>query len=123
MKIAFPTKNSMIDDHFGHCQYYTIFEIENGLVKSSEKLPSPNGCGCKSDIAQKLQKMGVSLMIAGNMGDGAKNKLNGCDIEVIRGCHGNIEDVLQQYIKGEIKDSGFACASHNEHHECHHADK
>jgi len=29
MKIAVPTKNEMVDSHFGHCEYYTIFTIDN----------------------------------------------------------------------------------------------
>ena len=27
MKIAVPTRDGHIDDHFGHCAYYTIFEV------------------------------------------------------------------------------------------------
>ena len=30
MKICCPTKDGRIDDHFGHCAYYTIFTVENG---------------------------------------------------------------------------------------------
>ena len=26
MKIAVPTRDGHIDDHFGHCAYYTIFD-------------------------------------------------------------------------------------------------
>ena len=45
--------------------------------------PSPQGCGCKSDIASKLQADGVTVMLAGNMGAGALAKLSACGIEVI----------------------------------------
>ena len=73
MKIAVPTKNEMVDSHFGHCEYYTIFTIdnENKSILSKESLPSPEGCGCKSNIASILHEMGVEIMLAGNMGDGA----------------------------------------------------
>ena len=27
MKIAIPTKENMVDDHFGHCEYYTVLTI------------------------------------------------------------------------------------------------
>ena len=47
MKIAVPTREGRIDDHFGHCDHYTIFTIEQGQVISREELPSPQGCGCK----------------------------------------------------------------------------
>ena len=27
-KIALPTRNGLIDDHFGHCEFYTIFTVD-----------------------------------------------------------------------------------------------
>ncbi len=41
MKIAIPTRDGRIDDHFGHCDHYTIYTIENKTVISREELPSP----------------------------------------------------------------------------------
>ncbi|MBP5588908.1 MAG: dinitrogenase iron-molybdenum cofactor biosynthesis protein, partial [Bacteroidales bacterium] len=33
MKIAVPTKeNEMVDEHFGHCSFYTIYDIENKKI-------------------------------------------------------------------------------------------
>ena len=33
MKVAIPTRNNVVDDHFGHCEYYTIFTIsEDKLI-------------------------------------------------------------------------------------------
>ncbi|MEE0882166.1 MAG: NifB/NifX family molybdenum-iron cluster-binding protein [Bacteroidales bacterium] len=72
MKIAVPTRENLVDDHFGHCAYYTIFEIENNEITNRSTLPAPAGCGCKSGVAAILQAEGVSLMLAGNMGEGAK---------------------------------------------------
>lgn len=114
MKIALPTRDGKIDDHFGHCDHYTIVEVENREIISRTTLPSPQGCGCKSGIAADLEKMGVELMLAGNMGEGAKNKLESHNIRVIRGCRGDIEAVLKGYLTGFILDSGVAC----DHHEC-----
>ena len=55
-KIALPTRNGLIDDHFGHCEFYTIFTVdEENRIARTQVLPSPQGCGCKSDIASKLQ--------------------------------------------------------------------
>ena len=75
MKIAVPTRDGHVDDHFGHCDHYTIFTIENRQIVARETLPSPEGCGCKSGIATVLKDMGVEVMLAGNMGEGAKNVL------------------------------------------------
>ena len=114
MKIAVPTRDGVIDDHFGHCAYYTIFEIENNEIVNSSRLESPQGCGCKSGIAADMEALGISVMLAGNMGEGAKNKLESHNIKVVRGCRGNIEMVVRAYLIGLIKDSGEGCS----HHEC-----
>ena len=50
MKIAVPTRDGVVDDHFGHCAYYTIFNVINGNVVETTRMPSPEGCGCKSGI-------------------------------------------------------------------------
>ena len=93
--IAIPTRDGMVDDHFGHCAYYTVVTIdEQNQVAKQERLDSPEGCGCKSNIASVMQEMGITLMLAGNMGMGAYNKLSAHSIAVIRGCQGKVDDVL-----------------------------
>jgi len=115
MKIAVPTRDGQVDDHFGHCAYYTIFEITGKHITGVSKLASPEGCGCKSGIAPILKQMGVMVMLAGNMGQGAKNILESQRIEVIRGCSGKVEDIVAAYLEGKIKDNGEICS----HHDCH----
>ena len=123
MKLAVPTREGRVDDHFGHCDHYTIFTIEGKQVISREVLASPQGCGCKSGIAADLEKMGVEVMLAGSMGDGALNKLSAHNIRVIRGCRGDIEAVVSGFLAGFILDSGVGCSAHAEGHECgHHAE-
>ena len=118
MKIAIPTKENVVDNHFGHCEYYTILTVgQDNQILSSETIPSPQGCGCKSNIAG--ENMGVSVMLAGNMGQGALNVLTTHHIKVIRGCSGNILDVATDYLNGKLTDSGVGCSSHEHHHECH----
>ena len=115
MKIALPTRDGQIDDHFGHCDHYTIITLDsdNNIV-SKEDMASPEGCGCKSDIAPILSKMGVEVMLAGNMGQGAVNILSSNKIKVVRGCSGNIDDVVAKWLTGEIKDAMIVC----DHHDC-----
>ena len=116
MKIAVPTRNNNVDDHFGHCEYYTIFSIgENKNVVEKEVIESPQGCGCKSNIAGILQQKGVKLLLAGNMGAGAMSKLNAFGIDVLRGCAGDVQEVTEAYLKGELKDSGESCEHHHHH--------
>lgn len=114
MKIAVPTREGVVDNHFGHCHHYTIFTVNDGVVKMKEILPSPQGCGCKSGIALVLRQKGVQVMLAGNIGEGARNVLEGQDIKVIRGCSGDIDALVKAYLAGEVIDNGEVC----DHHEC-----
>jgi len=119
-KVAVPTRGNVVDDHFGHCEKYTIFTVgEDKSIKNEEVLPSPQGCGCKSNIASVLKEMGVTVMLAGNMGGGALNVLNNQGIQVIRGCSGNVQQLVQTYLKGYLLDSGVGCTQH-ENHDCKH---
>jgi len=116
MKIALPTRNNSVDEHFGHCEYYTIFSIdETKKIVEKELIESSQGCGCKSNIAGILQQKGVKLLLAGNMGAGAVSKLNAFGIDVLRGCTGDVELVTEAYLKGELKDSGESCENHHQH--------
>ena len=119
MKIALPTNQDQIDSHFGHCEYFTVFTVdENKEITDQETVASPEGCGCKSNIAFVLADMGVSIMLAGNMGDGAVNVLSSAGIEVLRGCSGNVKEVASAWLNGTLADSGESCHEHE--HECQH---
>ncbi len=118
MKIAVPiTRDNQIDGHFGHCESYGVYTIsEKKEITEFRHVPSPNGCGCKSDIASVLAADGVSTMLAGGIGGGAINVLNSNGIEVIRGCSGDATEVVKAYIKGLVEDSGSSCHQHESHH-------
>jgi predicted Fe-Mo cluster-binding NifX family protein len=124
MKIAIPTRGNVVDDHFGHCEMYTVFNIdENNKIISSAILPSPQGCGCKSNIASVLKQMGVSVLLAGNMGNGALNVLRNQGIEVFRGNSGDINKLIAAFLQGKVDDSGEGCLHHEhegEEHQCNH---
>ncbi len=117
-KIAVPiTANKQIDGHFGHCEFYGVYTVsESNEITGFEKLDSPQGCGCKSNIAAVLAQKGVTVMLAGGIGGGAINVLNSYGIEVVRGCSGTADEVVKQFISGAIADSGKSCAAHEQHH-------
>lgn len=118
MKIALPSRQNRVDEHFGHCEYFTVFTVnERNEIIAEETVSAPANCGCKSNIAQTLAAMGVKMMLAGNMGQGAVNVLNGCGIQVLRGCSGDVKTVAREWLAGSLRDSGTACALHE--HGCH----
>ncbi len=112
MKVAIPTRGGQVDDHFGHCEYYTIFTIDEGQVIYTETMKAPEGCGCKSGVAPLLANQGVNVLLAGSMGMGALNVLEQHGIEVIRGCQGDVQQLIAEFLKGLLADSGVGCSSH-----------
>jgi predicted Fe-Mo cluster-binding NifX family protein len=119
MKIALPSRENQIDNHFGHCEYFTVFTVNTATkeIVDSQNVSSPVGCGCKSNIASTLSEMGVKLMLAGNMGEGAVRVLSNSGIDVVRGCSGEVKTVALSWLNGTLADSGDSCHEHE--HECH----
>ena len=118
IKIAVPTRNGKIDDHFGHCEYYTIISLsENNVIEKTESFKAPQGCGCRSGIAHELRNIGVGIMLAGNMGMGAFEKITSTGIKVYRGCSREVSEVVDTFLKNELTDSGESCRQHQHHHE------
>jgi len=125
MKIAVPVNGTgKIDGHFGHCEYYNVYSVsDNKQIDSTERIDSEQGCGCKSNIASVLSSMGVSLMLAGGIGEGAVQVLKNAGIDVIRGCSGSADEVVKSWLDGSLTDSGVNCNHHHNHgddHNCSH---
>lgn len=119
MRIAVPTKeNDTLDNHFGHCRFYTVYTIsDENEITGKERIDSPQGCGCKSGITGDLAAMGVTVMIAGGIGDGAVANLTATGMKVVRNCGGHPEELVKQYLAGELADGGVNCSGHHHGHE------
>jgi predicted Fe-Mo cluster-binding NifX family protein len=119
MKIAVPvTGNNQVDDHFGHCNFYDVFNIsQDSEITGLNRIPSLQGCGCKSNIAEVLAADGVKILLAGGIGNGAINVLNNAGISVVRGCSGDSTEVVKLYLLGKVSDSGESCHHQDGHHE------
>lgn len=118
MKIAVPSNKGMVDEHFGHCKEFLVFEVSGGKLAGESVLPSGQGCGCKSNIAAELARLGVTHLVAGNMGDGAVRVLSSNGIAVIRGAAGDARAAAESLASGKMADSGAGCAGHAPDHEC-----
>jgi predicted Fe-Mo cluster-binding NifX family protein len=121
MKIAVPFHHGYVNEHFGHSESYAIFTISADLqIETRGLVRAEEGCGCKSGIADVLAREGVTLMLAGNIGGGAINHLQSRGIDVVRGCAGEAEEVVIQYLKGEVTDGGQTCNHHQGCEDHHH---
>lgn len=102
----------MIDEHFGHCEAFTIVTIEGNSVVDRMRLVPPPACGCKSNLVSTLTDMGVSVLLAGGMGEGASRLLGQNGIKTVRGASGSVDDAILAYMAGRLIDDGNVCQTH-----------
>ncbi|MBP8791333.1 MAG: NifB/NifX family molybdenum-iron cluster-binding protein [Breznakibacter sp.] len=118
MRIAVPTNQNMVDSHFGHCAAFLIFDIENQTITAQQEFMPPPGCGCKSNLVHDLKQLGVTILLAGNMGQGAYDKLTQAGLTVVRGCSGDAKEAVGKYINHQLTDDKILCDHH--HNSCNH---
>lgn len=114
IKVAIPTEGNNVSSHFGKCEYFTIAEIEDSQIKSKSLVNT--GDHLHGLLPGFLASKGVKIVIAGGMGEGAKEKLISNNIEIISGISGDIDDVLKSFIEGSLKSSETGCQGHDHSH-------
>src|SRR5690349_4228979 len=119
-KVAMPTRGGLVDEHFGHCEAFTLFTVDDSnQVVGEELFTPPPACGCKSNLVQTLASMGYGVVIAGNMGEGAANKLRQAGFTVVRGAKGPVRQALEAWLSGALKDRDELCMAHGHHGHVH----
>ncbi len=114
IKIAIPSKANQIDNHFGHCEYFSIVELNDQLeITKQYKMAAAENCGCKSDLAQELAAEGISVLLAGGIGQGAINKLKSANINVLAGFTGSIEEVVERWKRKDYQVDISVCREHD----------
>lgn len=115
MKIAIATEGTNVSGHFGKCENFTIVEIENSNVKSKAVI---NASGNQHGLLPAfLASNNVNVVIAGGMGEGARQNLISNNIEIISGASGNIEEVISAYLNGSLKSNDSGCSGHEHSHD------
>ncbi|MGK7393688.1 MAG: NifB/NifX family molybdenum-iron cluster-binding protein [Candidatus Cyclobacteriaceae bacterium M3_2C_046] len=121
MKIVIPTHDQQVENHFGHCKTFTVFTLgDHNQVTEKEILQTGPQCGCKSELANLFNQLGIGVMLAGNLGAGALNKMQSAGISVVRGCQGSVASVLKDYLSGKLTDHDISCKEHHHGHNCQH---
>ena len=116
MRIAVASEGNKVTEHFGHCENFNIFDVENKEIIKSESVPNP---GHKPGFLPNfLNDLGVNLIISGGIGGGAITIFNDKKIEVVSGATGEAEAAVKSYLNGELKSTGSICNDHMHSGEC-----
>jgi len=94
--------DASLDAHFGHCDLYTVVEIEDGKVKDVRTLPNVphQQGGCMAPV-NHLAQNSVKVLIAGGMGMRPLMGFNQVGIDVY---HGNGMATVSAAIQAFIED-------------------
>lgn len=117
MKLAVTYKDGQVFQHFGHTELFKIYEIKDGKIESSSVV-STNGQG-HGALAGFLKEQGVTSLICGGIGGGAKNALADADILVYGGVSGNVDEVANALLAGTLVFNPNVTCSHHSHDEGH----
>lgn len=117
MKLAVTYNNGEIFQHFGHTEYFKIYEIQDGKIQESQVV-STNGQG-HGALAGFLKEHGVTSLICGGIGGGAKNALADADILVYGGVSGNADEAAKALLNGTLQFNPNVTCNHHSHEDGH----
>jgi predicted Fe-Mo cluster-binding NifX family protein len=124
MKIAVASMQDEVSQHFGHCEKFMIFEINESSAISVEEIINPTQHS-HGQLPTMLMQHGVNVVIAGGIGTGAKQLLQNTNISVYSGINGNVKDAVALFLSGKLVDANTDCGHHHgdDHgHGHHHGD-
>ena len=105
MPLIVPREASM-GMHFGHCDVFTLVEIENGEIKKVSTLENPPHAqgGCLAPV-QLLAGHGVKALLAGGMGFRPLMAFNQVGIHVFyAGQLPTVGDGVKAFLAGQLKE-------------------
>ncbi len=112
MKIAIPTSNGLLCPHFGHCDEFTLVDvdIDTKQILGREVTPAP-----KHEpglLPRWLHGLGADLIIAGGMGSRAQQLFAEAKVDVVVGAPVAAPDALVEAWLGGNMETGTNMCDH-----------
>ncbi|CUX47580.1 FeMo cofactor biosynthesis protein NifB [Clostridium sp. C105KSO13] len=115
MKIAVTYEDGKVFQHFGHTKQFKVYTVADKKVKLTSTL-NTNGSG-HGALAGFLKENGITTLLCGGIGDGAKRALTEAGIKLYGGVSGDSDRAVKDFLMGNLQyDSAAACSRHGEHH-------
>ncbi len=108
MKIAIPTAQGELSSHFGHCEAFAIFTIEDGKIIKQETVDPPTHE--PGSHPAFLHQLGCTVVIAGGMGIKAQELMCQNGIKVVVGVPPfSLEILVNLYLQGKLESGDNRC--------------
>ena len=115
MRIAVTYENGEIFQHFGHAEYFKLYDTEDGKI-TNEQIVATNGSG-HGALAGFLQAAKADALICGGIGMGAQMALADAGIKLYAGVQGSSDEAAKALAEGTLAYNPDAHCEHHEHHE------
>lgn len=111
--VAIPSENGMLNPHFGHTTYFTLYTIKQKTVSAQEEVSAVEGS--HSDVIAWLKnEKNVEVVIAGGMGNEAATICRSFGMKIFRGVGvGKCSSIIQLYIEKKLTDREGSCSGHD----------
>ena len=119
MKYAVPVTGGIMSPHFGHCEQFAFFDVDEQTreITHKEFITSPEHQ--PGLLPVWLAERGASVVIAGGMGPRAIDLLEQCNIGVVLGAtESDPEKAVLSHLSGDLATADNIC-DHG-HGECAH---
>ena len=111
IRIAVSYKDGEIFEHFGHSDFFAIYEFdEHDLGASTKRLVDTSAMHGHQDMADLMKREKIDAVICGQMGDDARSLLLSYGIIPVPGYCGDADTAAELLVTGQLPPSdGGAC--------------
>jgi ATP-binding protein involved in chromosome partitioning len=110
MKIAIPVAAGCVSMHFGHCEQFEVFDVnehDNTILSKTAHTSPPHEPGV---LPQWLHELGADVIITGGMGPRAQQLFAQSGISVVLGAPAEApEQVAAAYLNGTLQPGENVC--------------
>ena len=110
MRIAIPVAQDRLSPHFGHCDQFAMFDVDDNLKKVINRNDATPPAHAPGVLPQWLHENNVNVIIAGGMGQRAQQLFAQNDIKVVIGAAtGSPEELVLAYLGGTLETGDNIC--------------
>jgi len=110
MRIAVPLAQGKLSLHFGHCDQFAIFDIDDNLKKVINRKDETPPAHEPGVLPRWLHENNVSVIIASGMGQRAQQLFTQNDIKVVTGASGQApEDLVIAFLQDTLQTGDNIC--------------
>ena len=110
MRIAIPLAQGNLSLHFGHCDQFAIFDVNDETKEITERKDATPPGHEPGVLPRWLHENNVNVIIAGGMGQRAQQLFTQNDIKVVTGASsGTPEELVSAFLEDKLETGDNIC--------------